>query len=333
MPFTILTAGSFTSTGAGVKLLMPSSPDFFQTFNVTQLALANPNTVTNGKWFGSKFGLGATAAGLGIKTVKTTAMLESAFAAGTGFTYVATNPVIEAQAPNAITAITAASPAVVSQTNTYSDGDIIQFYGTTGMLQISGMNFQISSSSGAGYSLLGLSAAGFAAAATAGFTRRISKYAAVDPQFLYVTAISKATQGVVTFSVDPSAYYVAGMKMHFSVPYSFGMYEMNQVTAKILSVNAATYQVTLDLDTTAFTTFAFPASSASPNAPLFATAAPAGVSTQRDPNTFVETGYNFQYQAFKSGQFTPYLYLAGGAQSPAGANLDQINWIAYKMEN
>jgi hypothetical protein len=325
--------GSFTSTGAGVKILLPNYADYFKTWNVTQLAAVNPNTVTNGQWFGSKFGLGQSAAGLGIQTVKTTSMLDSNFGAGLGFTYVASNPVIEAQAANAITAITAASPAVVSQTNSYSNGDIIQFYNTTGMLQISGMNFQISSASGAGYTLLGLPAAGFAAAATAGYTRRISKYLAVDPQFLYVTAVSKATQAVVTFSVDPSAYYVAGMKMDFSIPYSFGMYELNKVTAKILSVNAATYQVTLDLDTTAFTTFAFPASSASPTAQLFATAAPAGVSTQRDANTFVETGYNFQFQSFKSGQFVPYLYLSGGAQSPAGALGDQINWQAFKLEN
>ena len=333
MPFTILTGESFTSTGAGVKILLPSSADYFKTWNVTQLAATNPNTVVNGEWFGPKFGAGQSAAGTGIKTVKTTAMLESAFAAGTGFTYVVTNPVVEPQAPNAITAITAATPAVVAQTNTYSDGDIVQFYGTTDMLQISGMNFQISSTSGSGYTLLGLPAAGFATAATAGFTRRISKYAAVDPQFLYVTAISKATQAVVTFSVDPSAYYVAGMKMHFSVPFSFGMTEINGRDVKILSVNAATYQVTIDLDTTAFTTFAFPASTDSPTATLFATASPSGASTQRDPNTYVETGYNFQYQSFKSGQFVPYMFLAGGAQSPAGASADQINWIAYKLEN
>ncbi len=333
MPFTIITGGSFVSTGAGFKLPLPSNADYVEIRNMTQTSAVNPDTVIKGEWYGQKFGSSASPAGQGVKTVKTTFNLDSDFAAGTGFTYVGSNPVIEAQAPNAITAITSDSPAVVAQTNTYSDGDIIQFYGTTGMLQIAGMNFQISSVSGAGYSLLGLPAAGFATDATAGYTRRISKYAAVDPQFLFVTAISKAVQGVVTFSVDPSAYYVAGMKMHFSIPYSFGMTELNQVTAKILSVNAATYQVTLELDTSAFTTFAFPASSASPNAQLFATAAPAGVSTQRDPNTFVETGYNFQYQAFKSGQFVPYLFLSGGAQSPAGADGDKINWMAYKLEN
>lgn len=333
MSFTILAGGSFTSSGAGQKVLLPSSADYFKTWNITQLAATNPNTVTNGQWFGSKFGFGASAAGSGIKTVKTTAMLDSAFSAGTGFTYVNTAPVVEAQSANAITGITAASPAVVSQTNTYSDGDILQFYGTTGMLQISGMNFQISSSSGAAYTLIGLRAAGFAAPGTAGYTRRISKYAAVDPQFLYVTEITQATQAVVRTSVDPTSYYVVGMKVHFSVPYSFGMTQINQLTGTIVAMSAANYTMTVDIDSSAFTAFAFPASTSSPTAPLFATISPAGAATKKDPTTLVETGYNFQYQAFRTGEFTPYIYLSGGAQSPAGAASDVINWMAYKLEN
>jgi len=332
MAFTILTGGSFTSTGAGVKIPLPSSADYMEVYNLTKLAASNPNAVTVSKWFGPKFGVGASAADGGVKTVKTTADLTSTYSSG-GFTYVTASPVIEAQAANAITAITAASPGVVTQTNTYSDGDILQFYNTTGMLQISGMNFQISSSSGSGYTLIGLRASGFAAAATAGYTRRISKYAAVDPQFLYVTEITKATQAVVRTSVDPTQYYVVGMKVRFSVPGSFGMYQMNGLTGKIVAVSSANYTMTVDIDSSAFTTFAFPASSLSPTATLFATVAPAGASTQYDPVTGVQTGYDFQYQPFRTGQFTPYMYLAGGANSPAGAASDVIDWVAYKLEN
>ena len=340
MPFTLIYGDSFVSDETSKKILLPGNADYMRFENVSQMANATATDCVAGEWYGSKFGVGATAANDGIRWRKagSSAILIDTFATTTatnGFTYVATNPVIEAQNAAAITAITAASPAVVSQVaHGYADGDIIQFYGTTGMLQISGMNFQISSSSANAYSLLGLPAVGFAAAATAGYTRRISKYLAVDPQFLYVTAVSKAVQAVMTFSVDPSAYYVAGMKMNFSIPYSFGMYELNSVTAKILSVDSANYQVTLDLDTTAFTTFAFPASSASPTAQLFATAAPAGVSTQRDPNTFVETGYNFQYQPFKTGQFTPFMSLGGGgAGNATGTSGNIINYAVYKFEN
>ena len=338
MPFTIITGDTFTSDGTAKKLLMPSSPDQFKFENVTQMALAGTTCVA-GEWYGAKFGLGATAVNDGIRWRKagSHAILIDTFATATatnGFTYVSVSPFVEAQNANAITAITAASPAVVTQTNTYSDGDILQFYGTTGMLQISGMNFQISSTSGAGYTLIGLRAAGFAAAATAGFTRRISKYLAVDPQFLYVTEITKATSAVVRTSVDPTAYYVVGMKVHFSVPFSFGMTEINGLTGTITAMSAANYTMTVDIDSSAFTTFAFPTSASSPTSPLFATVAPAGAATKRDPNTFVETGYNFQYQAFHTGQFTPYMVLGGGgAGNASGAIGDQINWMAYKLEN
>ncbi len=211
------------------------------------------------------------------------------------------------------------------------------------MLQIGGMVLQISSVSGAGYTFLGLPATagnGFASPGTAGFTRRVSKFNAVDPEFLYVTNISQATQAVVSLSVNPSSYYAVGMLVHFSVPPSFGMYQMNQLTGKIVAVNAvaasgaiAAYNITVDIDSSAFTAFAFPASTSSPTAALFATIAPAGARTQYDPVTGVQTGYNFLLQPFRTGQFVPYMFLSGGANSPAGASDDVINWMAYKLEN
>ena len=351
MGFTKIVGGSFTSTGVGVKINLPTSADYFKTWNLTQIAATNPNTVINGEWFGSKFGVGASAAGLGIQTVKTTFNLTSNFGAGLGFTYITSVPVVEAQAANAITAITNANPAVVSQTNTYSNGDVVRIYNTTGMLQIAGMDFQISSASGSGYTLLGLPATasnGFAAAATAGFTRRISTLGAVEPEFLYITNITPgsgitgagAGTSVVSTSVDPSLHYVVGMKIYMSIPSSFGMTQMNTLTGTILGVNAVSaatnigaYNLTINIDSSAFTAFAFPTSSSSPTTPLFATLSPAGASTQVDPITLVQTGYNFQYQPFHTGQFTPYMFLAGGAQSPAGASADVINWEAFKFEN
>ncbi len=350
MPFTIITGGSFTSTGVGVKIPLPSSADYFVSTNITQMPLA-PATgvVIRGEWYGPKFGAGQTAVNDGIrwkKTNSTNALLIDTFKTATasnGFTYVTSVPVVEPQGANAITVITAANPAVVTQTNTYSEGDILRLYNTIGMLQISGMDFQISSVSGSGYTLLGLPATasnGFAAGGTGGFTRRISSLGAVEPEFLYITNISQATQAVVSTSVDPSQHYVVGMKIYLSVPQPLGMTQMNGLTGKILAVNAVSaasnigaYNLTIDIDSSAFTAFAFPASSTSPTSQLWATLAPAGASTQFDPVTGVQTGYDFSKQPFRTGQFVPYLLLAGGAQSPAGANADIINWMAYKLEN
>ncbi len=350
MPFTIITGGSFTSTGAGVKVPLPSSADYFVATNFTQMPLAPATAVVfRSEWFGPKFGVGQSLPNDGVrwkKTNSTNAVNVDTFGTSTasnGFTYVTSSPVVEAQAANAITAITAVNPAVVTQTNTYSNGDILYLYSTTGMLQISGMPFQISSVSGSGYTLLGLPATasnGFAAAATAGFTRRVSKYNAVEPEYMFITNISQATQAVVTTSIDPADHYVVGQLIHFSVPATLGMKEISGLTGRILAVNAVSatsnigaYNVTVNIDTTTFTAFAFPASSTSPVSTLFATFASAGQQVTFDPISLVQTGYSFTKAPFHTGQFVPYLFLSGGAQSPAGANLDVIDWIAYKFEN
>ncbi len=348
MAFTILDGDTFTSTGAGVKIPLPSSADYFHTWNITQMPLAPATAVViEGEWFGPKFGAGASAANDGLRLKKsnsTNVLVKDTFATATasnGFTYVTTSPVVEAQAPNAITGITAANPAVVTQTNTYSDGDLVRIYNTTGDLTIGGMVFQISSSSSSGYTLLGLAniAGNGLDAATAGFTRRVSKFAAVEPEFMYITNISKANQAVVSTSVDPSFYYAVGMKIHFSVPKSFGMSEISQMTGTILAINAVgasgnigAYNVTVDINSTAFTAFAFPVTDLSPSAQLFATFSSQGAQTSFNPVTLVQTGYDFTKQPFRTGQFTPYMFLAGGAQSPAGASGDIINWISYKLE-
>jgi hypothetical protein len=350
MAFTILTGGSFTSAGVGVKIPLPSSADYFVTTNVTQLATTQATGVcVRGEWYGPKFGAGATAVNDGfswVKTNDTSAINIQLFstASAPGFTYITSVPYVEPQSAAAITNITAANPAVVTQVNTYSNGDVLRFYSTTGILQIGGFDAQISSVSGAGYTLLGLPATaanGFAAAGTAGYTRRISTYGAVEPEFLYITNISQAASAVVSTSVDPSLHYVVGMKIYFSIPASYGMTQMNGLTGTITavngveaSVNVGAYNLTVNINSSAFTAFAWPASTSSPTAQLFATLSPAGASTQYDPVALVTTGYNFQYQPFRTGQFTPYMFIGGGnVQSPGGNTNDVINWACYKLES
>lgn len=351
MAFTILDGGSFTSTGVGVKIPLPSSADYFRTWNITQLAAATPTVVVGGEWFGAKFGAGASAANSGIrwKKVGSNVLQIDSFSTSTasnGFTYVTSSPVVEAANVSGFTS-TAANPAVATQTNTYSNGDLVRLYNTTGDLTVGGMVFQISSASGSGYTLLGLpaTAANGYTAITTGSTRRVSQFAAVDPEFLYVTNISPGSVAspaiagsIVSTSVDPSNYYVVGMKVKFTVPASFGMVEINQLTGTITALNVsattntAAYNMVVDIDSSAFTAFAFPASAGSPTAALFATVAPAGAKTSFNPVTLVQTGYEFQKQPFHTGQFVPYMFIAGGAASPAGANADVINWMSYKLE-
>jgi hypothetical protein len=340
MPFTIVTQGTFTQPATAVSQIipLPSSADYFVTTNLTQMAL-QPATgvVIRGEWFGG----GLTAINDGIRWKKngttpfgtqidTFANNVSPNSTSNGFTYVSAPPQPEAALTG--TTITNATPAVATVTNTYSEGDAVVIYNSVGAEMYSGMTFTISSVSGSGFTLLGLNTPG--SAATAFQVRRVSKFGLVEPRFLYVTGITQATQGVVT--VSQAHNYVVGQKIEFTIPGSFGMVQLNNYylpQSKPVVITAVTaYTFTINVNTTNFTAFAFPATALSPTAQLFATVAPAGQSTQFNPITGVQTGYNFQYVPFHSGIFVPYMYLPAGAQSPGGAANDVIVWQAYKME-
>lgn len=333
MPFTIITQGNFTSAGVGVKIPIPQSCDYFVATNVTQMGTTqNPGRCVRGEWYRNGTNANDTS-NLGLrwkKTNSTSAINIDSFATSTasaGFVYVPSAPITEAAVTGG-TAITAANPAVVTITNTYSEGDRVRLYATTGMLQIAGMDFTITSVSGSGFTLLGLDASGFAAPATAVTARRISEFDAVEPRFLYITGISQASQAVVTVSTEHN--YVVGELITFSVPNSFGMSEISGLTGKIVAVG--TYTMTVNIDSSNFTAFAFPASSGVPTVQLFATLGPAGQRTQYNPITGIQTGYDFNYPPFHTGEFSPYLFLNAGANSPAGSADDVIVWQAYKSE-
>ncbi len=336
MAFTIVTQGTFKQPATAVNQIipLPSGADYFKTINITQMGTASPTTCVAGEWFGG--GITAVNDGLRWKKVGSSVIQIDKFSnstASNGFTYVTSFPAPQAALTG--TTITQANGAVATVTNTYSEGDTVIIYNAVGMEQISGMTFTISSVSGSGFTLLGLDSSGFAAPATAFTVRRVNQFTPVEPSFLYVTKITQAVGAQVTVSQANSVYL--GQKLEFTVPGSFGMVQINnffQPQSKPIVVTSIVdpYNFTINIDTTNYTAFAFPASSLSPTAQLFATVAPAGQSTQFNPITGVQTGYNFTNIPFHSGVFIPYMYVPAGAQSPGGSASDVIVWQAYKME-
>ena len=337
MAFTLVTQGTFTQGAvAEDKIIpLPSSTDYFVTKNLTQIgAGVTPGVVVKGEWYGG--GLTPNNDGIRYKNANgSNALIMDKFSTATaspGFTYVQFEPKPEAAVTGS--AITAANPAVVSMVNTYSEGDTVYLYGTTGMLQISGIPFTISNVTGADFELEGLDASGFAAPATAVIARRVPKKRPVEPRSLFITDISQSVQGVVTVSEKHN--YVVGQKVEFSIPGSFGMVQLNNYylprNAPPVIVAVTDYTFTIDVNTSNFTSFAFPVSSGSPTTQLFARVASAGQSAQLNPITGIQTGYNFQQVPYHTGIFVPYMYLPAGAQSPGGGAGDTILWQSYKME-
>lgn len=338
MAFTIVTQGTFTQPSTAVNQIipLPSGADYFVTTNLTQMATTQATgRVVRGEWYGG--GLTAVNDGLRWKKTNSTSAINidkfSTSTASNGFTYVTSFPAPQAALTG--TTITNANPAVATVTNTYSEGDTVVIYNAVGMQQISGMTFTISSVSSSGFTLLGLNASGFSAGATAFSVRRVNQFTPVEPSFLYVTAVTQAVGAQVTVSQANSVYL--GQKLEFTIPGSFGMVQLNnfnqpQRKPVVVASIVDAYNFTINIDTTNYTAFAFPASSGSPTTQLFATVAPAGQSTQFNPITGVQTGYNFTQIPFHSGVFIPYIYLPSGPQSPGGSASDVIVWQAYKME-
>jgi len=73
-----------------------------------------------------------------------------------------------AASPVTITAITAASPTVVTATNTYVAGDIVVITGVVGMTQLNNRAFVVSAPSGANFTLKGEDSTGYTAYVSGG---------------------------------------------------------------------------------------------------------------------------------------------------------------------
>lgn len=160
------------------------------------------------------------------------------------------------------TAISQGNPAVVSATaHGLLTGDQVLISQSTGMLQIAGMYFQITRIDDDSFSLNGLdSQAPFSGPATSVRFRQILFPGIWQPQSCLITNISQAANAVITTSVNHG--YVAGQLVYLAVNPQFGMAQANGKIALIKSVTANT--MTVDLDTTSFNAFAFPATTAGP---------------------------------------------------------------------
>lgn len=336
MPFTIVSQGTFTqgATATGQIIPLPSGMDYFKTVNVTKSGVVAAGVCIVGEYYGGGLfadndGMSWTKSSTGGSSVMSLTNFKTASV--DGFTYVTAFPAPQAAVTG--TTITNASPCVASATNTYSEGDTVVIYNSVGALMYSGMTFTISSVSGSAFTLLGLNSPGSAASA---FTvRRVNAFTPVAPSFLFVTAVTQASQAQVTTSQTHGL--VVGQKIEFTVPGSFGMVQLNNYSQSgskppIVTAVVDAYNFKINVNTTGYTAFAFPTSASSPTAALFATVAPAGQSATYNPVTGVTTGYNFTTVPFRSGAFVPYMYIASGAQSPGGQANDVIAWQAYKME-
>lgn len=263
----IITSGSFTSDGAARRIEIISDFDEFRLVNITDVGSAAAATPVMRAYFSSLMPNGS--AYLNLKTNGAATLALESMITTLGFT-----PFDDSvQTPEAAvtgTAITAANPAVVTMNaHGYSTGDRVVLSNCTGMRQIEGMVFTITRINANSFSLP-LDASGFAAPATAVTARRLPNLPLFSPRRFFIGGITAANPGVV--SITEATDLEVGDKVTFSVPRvtaaAFGMTQLTNVQAEITAiavdgVNGADL-LTLDIDTSGFTAFAFPASASVP---------------------------------------------------------------------
>ena len=308
--FTGTNQGKFTSTGASQTLNIRSGVDWIKVLNYTD----------NTQYFwqvGMAAGVGKITAANG-----TTASL----GAGLGFYPIDTSLNVPG-ASVILTAISGAAIPVVSTGNTggLANGDIVRLYNVTGGVQLNSIDFTIGAvNANVSFTLAYMSQI---VAANAGTFRRIPYNPIFYPRNRYIVSISQAVEAVVVLTVTHG--YKVGQVVSFVVPSvggsaaSYGMTEINGLQGTILAIDTATNSITVDIDTTAFTAFAFPTTAQAAAGFTQAQVVPVGMNTAEGLDSGVDILSDATINTGLIG-----IQLVGGANSPAGAVNDVIYWTS-----
>lgn len=312
----LLLQGFFTSDGTAKVLSLRSDFNWIEVTNFTKIA--NPDDVNVFfKW--------NTGMPNGSALAQTQQGIWSALAAPTGFSVINTT----VQALGAATTITAISndaiPVVTANGHGLITGDIVRISNVVGAQQLGAYDIRVTRVNANTFQLSWMPQIAAAAAPGAlASVRRLSNELYFVPKDRVVTSISRAANAVVVFAAPHN--FKVGSSVRFKVPKinnsaAYGMTEMNGVKATVLAIDVAANSITIDVDTTGFSAFVFPLTTAT-NMQL-AQCNPVGENTAAS----LAAGTNILADATSNvGIIGVSLY--GGENSPGGANGDLMFWQA-----
>ncbi|NJL54196.1 hypothetical protein HC928_02770 [bacterium] len=273
-PINAQLTGTFTSDGTAFTLNVPSGYTEIELTNLTDLGSTEAASPIMKAW-----GTSSMSAGAGIYAAKTSGAATIALpttVAANGFTFISDSGNQTPEAALTVTSATNAAPPVLSMassTGNVAQGDIVRYYGAAGQLNIAGMDFTAGTVvANTSIALAYMGAPG--AAGTGGSVRRIPYDARYYPRWRYITSITAASSAVITMSVTHGL--TVGQKVRIIVPDAFGMTQMNNRLATITAINTTTNTITVDVNSTGFTAFAFPSSATAAAGVTFALVVPVG---------------------------------------------------------
>jgi hypothetical protein len=329
--FTGNMSGTFTSSGSPEVIQLRQDLDWMWVKNRTVSYAAGANTGAEFYW---QRGMTQGRGTLHVKTAATNALQVGQIAANAGF-FLIDSSVTAPGASVALTGITNGNPPVVNTANTGGlvNGDIVRIFNTVGAVQLGGIDFTIGTVIANTSFELANMAQIVNANPGAGTYRRIPFDPIFYPRRRFITKISQAAQAIVTLSVTHG--YTVGQEIRFIVPVvtaaRFGMSELNGLVGTIVAVGAAdadgvTNTVTVNIDTTGFTAFAFPLTADPGFTP--AQIVPVGENTAQA----LSSGVDLLGDAVFNTAFIG-MRLINGTSSPAGVANDVIDWVAGKSWN
>lgn len=274
-PINAVLTGSFLSDGAEKRIALPSGYSKFELVNITDIGDAGATTqVMRAKSYSS---LPAGSAYLNLKTNGAATLAIESMITTAGLTFVSDSGSVGLGAAVAVTAITGANPAVASSASSAVVGSVVRVYGTTDMLQIAGMDFTVTAVNPGVTQTFGYVdlSAFVGTPATAGFMRIVPFDPRYYPRRRTITGITQAASAVITMSVAHG--YIVGEKVRIIVPTEFGMTEINGLLGTITAITTGgTNTITVNIDSTGFTAFAFPSSVIAGGGVTFAQVIPVG---------------------------------------------------------
>lgn len=320
MDGTILQQGRFTSDGTNKVLAIRSDVDWIRVYNTT-IAAANQTTAVGVEYYWQR-GFADGAKWSYFKSNAANAANLSQYITSNGFSLLDTslNPL---SAAVAVSGATNATQPVVSTGSTagLAAGDIVRLSSLTGQENLAGIDFQIDTVvANTSFRWAYAIATAPGAAATAGNWRKVKYDPIYYPRRRFIGNITAAGNAIVSCTADHGLS--VGQEVRIVVPAEYGMVQMNNILATITAVPASN-QLTLNVDSSAFTAFQFPLPGVVPFSP--ALVVPVGENTAQA----ISSSVNLLADATEN-QAILGIELVGGANNPGGANNDVMYYLAGK---
>lgn len=343
-------SGRFTSTGINQFIALPSGVDWMWVKNETVSYAAGAGTGAEFYWArGDVDGRGT----IYTKTAVTGALAVSQIAVNGGF-FLTDTSLQTASALHAITSITGngganATPLVLTGdtanlpvtavVGANVPAGVVRIINVAGAQQLGGLDFSVANVvNNVSFDLIFMKT--IVNAVGPGNYRVIPFDPIFYPRRRFISNIQLSSVGTVPagrtrISMTVTHGYTVGQEVRFIVPVvtatTYGTTQMNNLQGTIVAINLADAQgitntIDVNIDSSAFTTFAFPLTAAPAFTP--AQVVPIGEDTAQALLSGVSILGDATENLAQLG-----MLLQGGTASPAGAVGDVITWVAGKSFN